>query len=264
MIRSATKADYATFATLFRELAIDDPPPTYDRWTSALANETLVSECAGHVDGFVGFYALGDMGHVRSLVVAPDARNTGVGARLMRAAATLLVARGVGEWNLNVKCDNTPAIRLYENLGMRVEHQSTVLHLSWQARMATGERATALPVEPDEDDDIERALGLLGGQIAMARVRGDRVLVQLRDASCAPVGFAAFDPKLGAKPFRVARPDLAATLLDALRPHAIADRIQLVVEDDAALMERFVAAGAEVRLELLHYRGRLPLSPAAG
>ena len=205
MIRSATEADYATVVSLFRELGLDDPTPTVDRWTSELVRRTLVSERDGRVDGYVSLFALGDVGHVRHLVVAPDARNAGVGARLMRAAAAALVAQGVGEWHLNVRRNNAPAIRLYENLGLRVEHRSAVLRLSWRQvdRMAC-ERATALPVASDEDDDLERALGLLGGEIAMGRARQGRVLVQLRDARCAPVGFALFDPKLGAKPFRVA------------------------------------------------------------
>ena len=258
MIRSATQTDYAAFATLFRELALDDPAPSVERWTSGIANDTLISERDGLVDGYVTFYALRDAGHVRNLVVAPAARNAGIGVRLMRAAADALRARGVSEWRLNVKRDNATAIKLYEGLGMRVEHRSTVLRVRWsELDRLPGEPATAMPVDPDEDDDIERALGLLSGQIAMGRVRGNRVLAQLRDAECAPVGFAMFDPELGAKPFRVARPDLAATLCEALRPHATLDWIQLVAENDTPLVEWFIAAGAEVRLELLHYRGTL-------
>jgi hypothetical protein len=91
----------------------------------------------------------------------------------------------------------------------------------------------------------------------MGRVRGDRTLVQLRDADCAPVGYATFDRARGAAPFRVARPALAASLLAALRPHASGDSVQIVVEDDEALANVLVAAGAETRRRVLHYRALL-------
>lgn len=259
MIREATTSDYPTFATLFRQLNVDDPTPTPDRFAQEIVRDMLVSERAGQVDGYVSFYALREAGHVRNLVVAPEARNIGVGAELMRAAADSLRSRGVAEWHLNVKRDNAPAIRLYEGkLGMAVEHASTVLRLPWNKLAALpSEPATVLPVDPAEDDDIERALDLLAGRIAMARKRAGRVLLQLRDTDCAPIGFAVFDPALGSSPFRVARPPLAATLLAAIRPHATIDPVQIVVEDDAALVSVMLAAGATVRLELLHYRGAL-------
>ena len=260
MIRNAEPADYPVFATLFRELEVDDKAPTIDRFTSDLANETLISERDGQVNGYVSFYTLSVVGYVRNLVVAPAARNGGVGAELMRAAADVLRARGVGEWHLNVKWDNAPAIRLYENLGMQVEHRSTVLRVPWKTIDALPhEPATVLPVAPEEDDDIERALGLLAGRIAMGRVRPGRVLIQLRDDQCAPVGFASFDPKLpGAMPFRVVRPALAGTLLAALRPHSTGEHLQIVADDDTGLSDLLISVGAEVRLQLLHYRGALP------
>jgi ribosomal protein S18 acetylase RimI-like enzyme len=260
VIREASKHDYPTFATLFRELGIDDPTPTVDRWVSELVPNTLISERAGRVAGYITFIALSETGHVRNLVVAPDARGTGVGRELMRAAAGALRAQGVGEWHLNVKVENTPAIRLYEALGMQVEHRSRVLRVPI-ARIGElpAAEATVLPVEPAEDDDIERALDLLAGRIAMMRVKPDRMLWQLRDHACAPVGFAAFDPSLpGAMPFRVARPALAGTLLGELANHTANAWIQVVVEDDDRTADLLIGAGAEVRLELLHYRGALP------
>jgi GNAT superfamily N-acetyltransferase len=261
VIRGATPADYPSFATLFRELGIDDPTPSPDRWSTELARHTLISERAGRIDGYVTFIALSEAGHVRNLVVAPDARGTGVGRDLMKAAANTLRAAGIGEWHLNVKVDNTPAIRLYEQLGMQAEHRSTVLRVP-VARFGELPHAPAevLPVAPEEDDDIERTLGLLGGRIAMMRARPDRVLVQLRDSSSfAPVGFAAFDPSLpGAMPFRVARAELAGAMLADLAKHTSHERIQLVIEDDRATTDLLLGIGGEVKLELLHYSGALP------
>jgi hypothetical protein len=180
----------------------------------------------------------------------------------MEAAAGRLRGDGVAEWHLNVKVDNLPAVRLYERFGMTVEHRSTALALAWaDADRMPGEASlTALPIDAAEDDDIERALELASGRIAMQRSRRKRILVQLRDAACAPVGFAAFDPKFpGAYPFRVTRPPYAGTLLAALRPHArVGDRvIQLVVENDHALARSLVVAGATVKLEMLHFSGPL-------
>ncbi len=259
MIRGATRDDYPAFATLFRELGIDDPTPTVDRWVSDLARETLVSEHAGRIAGYVSFYTLREAGYVRNLVVAPDMRKRGIGAELMQAAAGELRSRGVGMWHLNVKCDNEPAIKLYDGLGMRVEHRTSVVRLAWdKLDSLPSDPAHVLPIDPKEDDDIERTLGLLAGRIAMVRMRPGRVLLQLRDDQCAPVGFAAFDPAIGANPFRLARPAFVGTLLRAIAPHAQGDQIQLVIDDHAALVQLLMDAGSEIRLQLLHYSGALP------
>jgi GNAT superfamily N-acetyltransferase len=263
VIRSATTSDYPVFVELFRELGVDEAPPSLDRWRSDLMRSTLLSERETGVDGYINYYTLSETGYVRNLVVASRARNAGVGAKLMRAAASVLRASGVNDWHLNVKADNAPAIHLYESLGLAVEHRSTVVRLPWAlVDQLPAEPATVLPVapdEPEEDAEIERALGLLAGRIAMSRLRHDRVVRQLRDDTLAPVGFAAFDADFpGANPFRVARPSLAASLLAALRPYARHDYVQVIAENDDALTELLVATGAEIRLRLLHLRGPLP------
>jgi hypothetical protein len=84
------------------------------------------------------------------------------------------------------------------------------------------------------------------------------VLVQLRDAQCAPVGFAALRPSLGANPFKLARPEYAGTLLRALQPHAQGDRIQLVIDDQPALTALLVGSGGDTVLQLFHLSGPLP------
>lgn len=259
-IRAAATADYPAFAGLFRELGIADPTPSQDRWTRDLATGTLVDERGGAVVGYVSFYKLADAGHVRNLVVAREARRGGVGRALMHAAAERLRAAGVREWHLNVNVENAAAIALYESLGMAIEHRSTVLRIAWTDVAAMrGEPAVASLAERDDDGELERTFGLLAGRIAMSRERAGRVIVQLRDETCAPVGVACFDPMFpGAYPFCVARPALAWTLLDSLRSHARpGERVQLVIEDDPALVAELAAHGAERRMQLLHYRGAL-------
>lgn len=257
-IRAATIADYPAFATLFRELGIDDPTPSLDRWSAELVHHTLVAADAGEVLGYVNFYRLGDAAHVRNLVVAPGARNRGLGRQLMTAAARALREAGVREWHLNVKADNAAAIHLYEQLGMRADHRSTVLRLAW-ANLAKlpAELATVTTASPEEDDELERAFGLPAGRLAMAR-RPGRVAVALRGPDLGVLGFAVFDPDFpGAMPFFVARPALAAPLLAALRPHARHAYLQIVVENHDALADVLAAAGAETRLRLFSYSGPL-------
>ncbi|MEJ7597963.1 MAG: GNAT family N-acetyltransferase [Kofleriaceae bacterium] len=141
MIRGATAADYDGFAKLFRELGYPGPTPSPHRWTTDLVRSTLVADRGGAVAGYIDFYALSEAGHVRNLVVAREARNTGVGADLMRAAADQLRAHGIREWHLNVKRDNMPAVHLYEKLGMQIEHRSTVFRVPWTL-------AGTLPCDP--------------------------------------------------------------------------------------------------------------------
>jgi len=257
VIRAATLDDYPAFVALFPELGIDDPVPSRAQWEAAVPG-TLIAEDGAGVRGYVTYSTLGEQAHVRNLVVARDARNAGIGAQLMRACASMLRAGGVSRWTLNVKADNAVAIHLYERLGLQIEHRSTVLRLAWaHAGVLACEPATALPVGPEEDAEIERALALPSGRLAMDRGRG-RVLVQLRDATLAPVGFAALDPELpAAMPFRVTSPAFAGPLLAALRLRADDRDLQVVVENDADLAKLLITVGAEVRLQLFHLSGPL-------
>jgi ribosomal protein S18 acetylase RimI-like enzyme len=264
-IRRATANDYGAYVVLLRELGVDDPTPSSERFAADLAPSILIYERDGAPIGYVSYDKLAANGYIRNLVVAPGARGAGIGAALMTAAASRLRARGVtSAWHLNVKADNTAAIRLYERLGMRAEHRSVALRFAWAnldrlPADATG--VTVLPVFDGDDDDLERALGILAGRLQMTRSRGDRVTLQLRDEQLAPVGVACFDPAFpGAFPFCATRPALAALLLRALRSHARPGDLdlQIVIEDADALADALIAAGAAVRMRLLHYAGPLP------
>jgi ribosomal protein S18 acetylase RimI-like enzyme len=268
-IRRATANDYGAFAMLFRELGVDDPTPSAERFADELAPRILIYERDGEPIGYVSFDKLAANGYVRNLVVAPGARGAGIGAALLTAAATQLRAHGAtSAWHLNVKADNAAAIRLYERLGMQVEHRSVALRFAWanlDRLPADDAHVTVLPVPAGDDDDIERALGILGGRLQVSRSRGGGVMVQLRDEQLAPVGVACFDPAFpGAFPFCAARPALAAPLLRALAPHARPGDLdlQVVIEDDGALADALIAAGAVVRMRLLHYAGPLPAGAA--
>jgi ribosomal protein S18 acetylase RimI-like enzyme len=264
-IRGATAHDYAAYAVMFRQLGLDDPTPSAERFATDLAPRTLICERDGESIGYVYYDQLAVNGYIRNLVVAPAARGAGVGAALLTAAARQLRERGVTDaWHLYVKADNAGAIRLYERFGMRVEHRSVALRFAWanlDRLPADHTHVTVLPVPAEDDDDVERALGILGGRLGVSRSRSGNVMLQLRDDQLAPVGVACFDPAFpGAFPFCTTRPALAAPLLGALAPHARPGDLdlQVVIEDDDALADALIAAGAVVRMRLLHYAGPLP------
>jgi GNAT superfamily N-acetyltransferase len=266
-IRPATPDDYPAYSVLFRELGVDDPTPSAERFAADLVPRTLIYERDGAVIGYVCYNNLAGRGYIQNLVVSPGTRGGRIGEALMIAAAGALRAWGVtGEWNLNVKVDNAAAIRLYERLGLRAVYPMTVLRVAWANLDRLPVDAAPVTIAPVCDDDIdalERVLGLLAGRLRLARSRPGRTTLQLRDGQGAPAGVACLDPAVGAFPFAVVRPGLAAPLLRGLAPHARSGdpALSVVIEHDDALSRALIAAGAEVRLRLVHYAG--PLPPAA-
>lgn len=245
MIRPAIPADLPAVADLCRDLGIAAPP----------LRGTLIAERDGAVAGYVRVQPLGAIGYVRDLVTAPRADDASL--PLMLAAATALRSAGVREWHLDVRPESD-AIGVYEMLGMHPAHRSTGLRFPWaNLPDLPGEAVDALAVSAEDDDDIERELDMLGGQIAMARRRPHLVMRQLRDEACAPVGFAMLDTA-GARIFRVGRPTLASPLLASLRPYARHPDLALVADDQDALAAHLINHGAKVVLQLLHYSGPLP------
>ena len=87
----------------------------------------FVAERAGAVVGYVyagveprSWKELRDVaGFIHDVVVDPDARSVGVGARLIETAAAWLVARGVPRVMLWTAENNRHAQRLFERLGFR-------------------------------------------------------------------------------------------------------------------------------------------------
>ncbi len=261
--RPAQASDYDRFALLFNELGTGDPLPGRARWEEEMVPSTLFLERGGEIVAYGYTQALRTTGYVRQVVVAPGERGKGVGGVLMRALGRQLARAGCSSWCLNVMEDNTPGIRLYSACGMRVAFASTALRLGWDVldRLPREAEAPAVRrVEPEDDAAIEAAFDLPPGQIAEVRARGGRVLLRL----AAPEGlggFASFDPRFpGAFPFRVVRPSLAVHLLEAMRSHGRPEHAftNVVVEDAPALRDALVAAGAEVRFQMLHMKGPIP------
>lgn len=258
MIRDAVPADYAAVAEMFGELGVDDAVPSKAEWIVDSMPRTVVADRGGDVVGYATFRT----GHVHNLVVAPRARGEHVAPTLMREVGTRMRAAGVTTWTLNVKADNPPAIRLYEHLGMRPSHRARSMRVPWAIVVALPEdpiATTATPITAADDAELEHAFQITAGRLSAMRARPNRVLLQLRDATNAPLGVAGVDPsRAGAFPFQVARPTLLRRLFEAVQAHAPAHpTLDIVIERDTAAIDQLLAAGAESRLDLINYRGVL-------
>jgi len=269
-VRPATPADYEHFVRLLPELQVDDPTPPQERWETTMAPGTLIFEDQGAVVGYAFMQFLNDTGYVRHVVVDPAHRGRGVGRTMMEALAAGFREAGCSRWCLNVKPENTAAVRLYKSVGMEEAYLSTALHIAWSAVAGlpgVEREVTARGVEAGAEGAIEAAFGMVAGTISAARAQPWKVVLRLVD-SVAPddvrAGVASFDPRFpGAFPFRVGHPSLARVLLDGMRAHALPEHssVGVVVEDDAELTRHLVAHGATVRMDILHFRGMLSAAP---
>jgi ribosomal protein S18 acetylase RimI-like enzyme len=267
-VRPAEVTDHAAFVRLFPELGVDDPILDEGQFAHQLMPSTLLAEVGPPEDrravGYAYFQIMKETAFVRHIVTAPEARRTGVARALLAAIVERAREAGCSSWCLNVKPGNTPAIALYEDLGLRRAHTSRALHMTWMAIEAAPvveTRVRAKDIAPEEDSRVETATHLLEGQLAGARAVSGRVLKMLEDEEGAVVGATIFHPDFpGAYPFRVARPELALVLLRALRPHARpADaKLGVVTEDQPEVADALIAVGATVKLDSVHMKGPLP------
>src|SRR5579883_2131386 len=120
-IRSATEADYPVFARLFPELRVEDPLLTPDQFAARMLPGTVIAEEGRDPVGYGSFRTYGSTAHVVHVVVDPCARGRGVGRALMDGLRARVRALSCDRWYLNVKQDNTEALRLYERCGLAIE-----------------------------------------------------------------------------------------------------------------------------------------------
>src|SRR3569833_2515384 len=112
--RAASPADYDAYLRLFPQLEVPDPTPSRERWEREIMPYSVFLDHEGHTFAYVLARPLGGTGHVFNVVVGTAFRGRGAGRALMEGAAARLREAGCTRWGLNVKIDNTPAIRLYE------------------------------------------------------------------------------------------------------------------------------------------------------
>lgn len=259
-IRTATNADYTHFARLFPELGTPDAIPSEARWRAEIEPNVLVLESAGEVVGYTFFQQLTDSGYIRHLVVAKEHRRKGYGRLLLIGVRDRLRAAGRTSWSLNVELTNAPAVALYESLGMRFAYNSCAARISWsRAKRAGTSDIAVVPFGPEEDGALERAFSLPAGQVVDHRPKPERVFLKaMRDGDTC--GFTVFDRLFpGLYPICVRSVDAGWKLLEAahLRARSEDDHIRLLIDDNDTWRAALVDAGAEVLLEVAHYRGAL-------
>jgi GNAT superfamily N-acetyltransferase len=255
LVRDATLADYDAYVELARELHTGDPVPSRERFAVDLRPRMMIAEDDAGVLGYALVEEMANVGYIRNIVSTPSRRRTGVGVALMEAIRVRFQAAGATTWCLNVMPDNTPAVGLYERFGLRMAYRSTILRLPSSVALPPTSR-TLVPAFAEHDAAIEAKFRLLPGQLASARAKSGRHVLQLDEDGV----FVFFPAMPGAFPFRLVAPDLAATAIALLRTYAPipgAMFMQVGVEDDDALVAEVKRLGAYVERELLHLRGAL-------
>jgi GNAT superfamily N-acetyltransferase len=251
-IRAARDDDYADFVRLFGELAIPDPLPSAERFAAGIVPVMSVATLDDQVVGFVTWRRYSELAHVMQLAVDRHVRGQRIGQRLLEHARDAARAAGCTRWYLNVKRDNTAAIRLYERCGLAFELESTLVNLDW-ADIPRVDGVTEILASADEDAEIAARFAVPLARIQMFRARDNR-MITLRDEAGALLAFAPFAPEFPGTPMlHAARPDLAPALVEAIRHHADPrfDFVRLCVEGDRALTDALFALGGKLVFEIL-------------
>lgn len=236
-----------------------DRVPSREEWTRAFVPETSIALLGEEPAGYCRAQVFGTDGYVRHLVVEPSARRGGVGRALLDRVQASMRAAGCERWRINVKPDNTAAVRLYTSLGMTVQHECASVRFEWVLLDALPSPSEALSsFEPDGEQRraLESTYSLPMGQLSTADERDDVHVRAVRGQELEGVAlFYADFP--GAFPFRADSVDAAMSLLHGIRPLATQPSMGLVVENDMALENVMVDAGARVPFRFVHMRGRL-------
>lgn len=127
VVREARWTDLAALAALEHELFPDDAWSEASWWGELAGRprrEYVVAEDAAAPGaaplGYAGLDHGGEVADVMTVAVAPAARGRGLGRRLLDELEARARARGAEHVILEVRADNTPAIRLYEGAGHAV------------------------------------------------------------------------------------------------------------------------------------------------
>lgn len=144
--------------------------------------------------GLVMVARRGEDGWIGGVAVVPEQRRTGLGRRLMEAAAAEARARGVKRLWLEVLVQNAPAIGLYEQLGYGRVRELEVLALDGYdekrregtpaaTRDATGRVRERLPWQRSDETvantDDAQALMTKGGAMVYRATGGTASLLQV-------------------------------------------------------------------------------------
>ena len=263
MLRAARPDDYDAVVRLIGELGVPDPVPARDEWIARSMQLVTVAcdEGGDEPIGYLAWRAYGPLAHVMHVAVDPARRGRRIGEQLLMHARDAARAAGCTRWYLNVKRDNTPALRLYDRCGLTLELESFALTLPWANVPRVDVRHALLDEHAGEDATVEKLFDVPADRVASFRARGTFRLVTLRDDAGAMLGFAAFSPSFpGAATFAARRPELAVPLLEAMRAYADPqfDYVRVSVEGDRALSDAVVALGADLMFEILRLSAPIP------
>lgn len=98
-------------------------------WTKGMLEEEYfnsfarytVLEYQGRIVGYLGMWKILDEGHITNVAVRPEFRRRGLARRLLQDLTDYALSVGIRSLTLEVRVSNTPAIKLYESFGFKVE-----------------------------------------------------------------------------------------------------------------------------------------------
>ena len=119
MIRRMRWWDIDAVAAMERELFDDawSPEMFWNELAQGPSRTYLVAVDDDTITGYAGLAAMPDEAYVQTIAVAPRHQREGLGATLLTALMDDAQRRGIPRVGLEVRTDNTPAIRLYERFG---------------------------------------------------------------------------------------------------------------------------------------------------
>ncbi|MFY2560116.1 GNAT family N-acetyltransferase [Corallococcus terminator] len=267
-LRPGREDDYPTYARLFTELGVPEPPPPATVWAREVAPRTLLVDGPGGVEGYTSTDVLGALGYVGQLVVAPSARGQGLGRWMMRRVAERFREQGCQSWVLNVKRDNAAALGLYLSLGMKLARQGTSFMVT-RAQVAmlppVPSGLVVVPLEAGDREPLTQAFGMMPGKLACYATLPSHRLLRLAREDGEPGTLGMMDFRSGGA---VLYPFFAASLAHAraLLESAFSllgearELVAVVVTDDVPLERLLRDAGASVSMETFELRGALPES----
>jgi GNAT superfamily N-acetyltransferase len=262
MIRAARPADYDAYVRLHGELGVPDRVQSRDEWiASAMPRISVACDERDEAVGYVSWRQYGPLAHVMHLAVDPAIRGRRIGEQLLVHAREQAKTAGCTRWYLNVKRDNTSALRLYERCGLAHEMESFALEVPWSAVPRVDVRERTIDNSDDDDATIASLFNVPADRVASFRARSGYRLITLRDETDALLGFAAFSPSFpGAATFCARQPDLAVPLLQAVRHYADPqfDYVRVTIEGNRALADAVLALGATLTFEILRLSADVP------
>jgi GNAT superfamily N-acetyltransferase len=248
------------------ELQVPDVPEQIVAWAHVLVPQAIVAESPEGVVGYAYWSSSASPFHVAQIVVDRAWRGRRVGEAMLQTLADVARSRGVSSWTLNVKEENTSAIRLYERVGFAVVARSISLRMSREA-------LDKLPVFPAEVVGLTNA-SLVESVLGLPSETVSRRLASLSDGIGLVVqsetgeicGVAAISPwRGGTGLFRLNRIEAARPFIEGiLRRLPGRNEVHLWVEENEPLANLLLAAGGQTNFRAFRMQGLIPQRRSRG